>query len=256
MIRRLRSTLSWATLATAVVCAGAAAVAYGSEDLAEQSSEPGRKDILGTETKQYSSGLEELIIRDFFQDRRGGFYLDVGCWHPIKSSNTYYLEAHLDWTGIGVDGLPEMGRKWRRQRRGSRFFNYLVTDHSDSLTSFYREATHTDISGADKREKAPDGSQTQMEELRIPSITLDRLLDDNGVTSLDLVSMDIEGGELRALAGFDIERFAPKLVCVEAKPQNRQGLLDYFAEHGYQRIDRYLEHDEMNWYFTPATAEK
>ena len=65
--------------------------------------ERARRDILGTEKKRYSQHNEELIIRDFFQDRREGFFLDVGCAWPIRNSTTYYLEKHLGWSGIGID---------------------------------------------------------------------------------------------------------------------------------------------------------
>ena len=61
---------------------------------------PGRTGILA-EKRRYSTYDEELIIRDYFRDRRGGFFVDVGCAWPIKASNTYYLEKHLSWTGIG-----------------------------------------------------------------------------------------------------------------------------------------------------------
>src|SRR5262245_52441129 len=52
---------------------------------------PARKDILARKKKLYSQHDEEVIIRDFFQDRREGFFLDVGCAGPRKDSNTYYL---------------------------------------------------------------------------------------------------------------------------------------------------------------------
>ena len=42
-----------------------------------------RVDILGTEKKKYSQFDEELVIRDFFQDRRGGFFVDVGASQPV-----------------------------------------------------------------------------------------------------------------------------------------------------------------------------
>jgi hypothetical protein len=90
------------------------------------------------------------------------------------------------------------------------------------------------------------------EEVRVPTITLDDLLDRNGVTKIDFVSMDIEQGEPAALAGFDIERFAPDLVCIEALPEVQAPILEYFAGHGYRRIERYLEYDGRNWYYTPA----
>jgi hypothetical protein len=63
--------------------------------------------------------------------------------------------------------------------------------------------------------------------------------------------MDIEGGEPAALAGFDIDRFRPALVRIEASKSNREFILNYFAEHAYERIDAYLQHDTVNWYFRP-----
>ena len=63
--------------------------------------------------------------------------------------------------------------------------------------------------------------------------------------------MDIEEPEPAALAGFDIERFRSELVCIEASPSIQAAILGYFRQHGYVRIDRYLEFDYVNWYFTP-----
>ena len=53
------------------------------------------KDILTSGQKLYSANNEELIIRHFFNDRRGGVFVDVGSWHWKESSTTYYLEKHL-----------------------------------------------------------------------------------------------------------------------------------------------------------------
>ena len=53
----------------------------------------------------YSQGEEETLIRAFFKDRTGGFFLDVGASHFQKDSTTYYLEKHLGWRGIAIDAL-------------------------------------------------------------------------------------------------------------------------------------------------------
>jgi len=64
----------------------------------------------GPEKKLYSQFNEELIIRDFFQDRKNGVFLDVGCSKPIENSTTYYLDKHLGWSGIGIGASPECER--------------------------------------------------------------------------------------------------------------------------------------------------
>ena len=74
---------------------------------------------------------------------------------------------------------------------------------------------------------------------------------DGLVEKIDFMSMDIEGAQMEALAGFTIEEHKPELVCIEAYAPDRDKILAFFQNHGYERIDRYLEHDQVNWYFTP-----
>lgn len=201
----------------------------------------------------YSQHKEELIVRDFFQDRRGGTFLDVGCASPIQDSNTYYLEKHLGWSGIAVDALPEFAQPWERKRPRSRFFNFYVSDHADTVEPFYRSALRGTSSGR-KDQKGPGGREVPLEEIQVPTTTLNKLLDTNGVKQIDFLSMDIEGHEPAALAGFDIERFRPALACVEAKPANRDTIQRYFAAHGYEQLERYLAHDTVNYYFAPRAG--
>ena len=49
-----------------------------------------------------SYGPEEWIARDFFDDKRDGFFVDVGANHYKDTSNTYYLETGLHWSGIAI----------------------------------------------------------------------------------------------------------------------------------------------------------
>jgi hypothetical protein len=88
----------------------------------------------------------------------------------------------------------------------------------------------------------------------VPTITLTKLLDDNGIAGIDLLSIDIEGAELLALSGFDIDRFHPGLVCIEWFHAGREKIQAYFAAHGYERIERYLEYDKANDYYTPKAS--
>jgi FkbM family methyltransferase len=198
----------------------------------------------------YSQHNEELIVRDFFHDKRDGVFLDVGCASPIQDSNTYYLEKHLGWSGLAVDALPEFIQPWARKRPRSRFFNFYVSDHAGTVEPFYRAALRG-TSSAVKPEKGPGGKEMASQEIQVPTTTLDKLLDTNGVKHVDFLSMDIEGHEPPALAGFDIDRFQPALACIEAKPENREKIAAYFRAHGYERLERYLAHDPVNYYYAP-----
>ena len=64
--------------------------------------------------------------------------------------------------------------------------------------------------------------------------------------------MDIEGFQMTALAGFDIAKYQPELVCIEAYRPHRPQLKMWFEDRGYKRLDRYLKVDALNWYFAPV----
>jgi len=76
----------------------------------------------------WSQGFEELIIRDFFGDRKHGFYVDVGCYLPRQGSTTYDLEQRLHWTGVGIDVIARYGKAWKQVRPESTFVAAAVSD--------------------------------------------------------------------------------------------------------------------------------
>ena len=65
--------------------------------------------------------------------------------------------------------------------------------------------------------------------------------------------MDIEGSEAKALAGFDMERFRPDLICIERsrKPEAKAEVLAYFELHQYKMLTEFKLLDISNWYFAP-----
>jgi hypothetical protein len=207
----------------------------------------------GPEVKLYSQSNEELIIRDFFEDRTGGIFLDVGSSTPIENSTTYYLEKHLDWSGIAIDALRHHAPAYRKERPRTKFFSYFVTDHSRTRQEFYLVLGSDALSSGDK--DAPMIKDKKKVKLIVPTITLNDLLKQIGVTSIDFMSMDIEGGAPKALAGFDIEKYRPQLVCIE-KGGQEEFIQSYFTDHHYERIEKYRRYDYVNWYYAPIGDER
>jgi len=206
--------------------------------------------ILTHEKKLYSQSNEELIIRDFFKDKKNGVFVDVGCADYKHFSTTYYLEKHLGWSGIGVDALPEYKDGYTTHRPNTIYENYIVTDHAGTKEPFYRVTRMRELSSTLKN-YAQKESRGQYEVFDIPTITLTKLLDKNDISQIDFLSMDIEDSEPAALAGFAIGRFQPKLVCIEAHNTVRAQILAYFEKNNYERILEYDPHDSLNWYFKP-----
>jgi FkbM family methyltransferase len=208
-------------------------------------------DILTSGTKLYSQLNEELIIRHFFNDRKNGFFVDVGCYHWKIHSTTYYLEKHLGWSGMGIDALPQLAQGYAEHRPRTSFFNYIVTDRADGFETLYTGGAVSSTSKEWVETFLKDGAR---EQIQVSTITLTEFLDRHGITKIDFLSIDIEGGEPKALAGFDIERFRPELVAVETAGGNATEIGTYFKRHGYERIEKYLQYDKVNSYYRPKAA--
>jgi FkbM family methyltransferase len=213
--------------------------------------------ILKEGTKRYSQDDEELVIRDFFRDRKGGLFVDVGAGDYQRYSTTFYLEEQLEWSGVAIDALSEYADGYRQHRKRTTFVNALISDKARGPQKFYRAEGFPEVSSVSKslaEKQAKEFSDSGVvTERTVPVSTLDAVLERLGVKEIDFLSMDIEEHEPQALAGFDIERFVPALVCIESHPAVRDAIWHYFRQHGYVRQDQYLAWDSANWYFATTS---
>jgi len=191
------------------------------------------------------------IIREFFAGRRDGVFVDVGSAHYSDLSMTFFLERDFGWSGVAIDALQTWGPGYAKHRPQTQFFAYIVTDHAGTAEPFYR--LRGDIGSTAQPERAnrlKNEMNKKVSEILVPTITLNDLLDQAGIEKIDFLSIDIEGGEPAALAGFDLTRFLPALVGIEVFPENHSPILAYFEQHGYERIDAYVERHHGDWFFT------
>lgn len=201
----------------------------------------------------YSQGREEVIIRHFFQDERGGLFVDIGCYHWKDASTTYYLEEKLGWSGIAVDAQDKLRRGYEANRKNTKFFSYFVSEKSNLKQPFY-VAGPVSSGSKDHLEKFPRlaGQGQTPSAISVETISLNDLLEGNGIEEIDFLSIDVEGFERNVLDGFNIDKYKPRLACVSAGPSVRKEVIDYFDKGGYEPIPRYSDHDNVNLYFRPA----
>lgn len=199
-----------------------------------------------------SEHAEEWLVRDFFHDQRNGVFVDVGSYDYKRFSNTYYLEQKLGWSGLAIDAQEEFAADYAKYRPRTRFFALFVSDTSDKLESLFVPWGNRLVASSNK--EFSDRYDASGKERKVTTITLNDLLAKTNVTAIDFMSMDIELAEPKALAGFDLARYRPRLVCVESHPDVRQHLINYFADRQYRVVGRYLRADPYNLWFAPADS--
>ncbi len=145
-----------------------------------------------------------------------GTYVDVGCNHPVRLSNTYLLYT-LGWRGICIDPLPRYEPLYRKWRPGDSFVSAAVSDAQGQLTLYEFEAdvlSTLDPALAILYEKS---GHKVLRHLSVPVRPLGEILEESGlVPPVALLCVDTEGFEARVLRSLDLDRWEPAVVCIEA----------------------------------------
>lgn len=163
--------------------------------------------------------LAELLPRD------SGVFVEAGAHDGYTQSNTYYLERHLGWSGVLVEPVPELHALCTRRRPRSQVVNCALVgpNFNDEIVEVQFGDLMSTI-GADGTHAAGGLEITGREaySVAVPARTLSAVLADTGLTSIDLIVLDLEGRELEALAGLDLERHAPRHLLIEALDRTTQ----------------------------------
>ncbi|KAK3858839.1 hypothetical protein Pcinc_034994 [Petrolisthes cinctipes] len=65
----------------------------------------------------------------FFREQRGGFFVEAGALDGEKSSNTLWLEKHLNWTGLILEPNPYSFQKLVHKQRKAWASNTCLSPH-------------------------------------------------------------------------------------------------------------------------------
>lgn len=211
-----------------------------------------RKILLPYLKLDFSYSGETSILNDFFGYRTKGFYVDVGCNHPIKTSNTFslYLKG---WNGIAIDASQELTNKFRSVRKKDIVVHAAISDSTREINYYDFGSSHLlntindDVGVATKENHKVKGI------VKMETRTLTEILETSGITpgyEIDLLSVDVEGHDLQVLRSLDFKKYTPHLIMVECHGFNLEdfktnGVYMLLSQNGY----RLIGYISMNAYF-------
>ena len=84
----------------------------------------------------YSQFGEDMLVEHLFPTLANGRYLDVGCYHPYKFSNTAKLYAR-GWSGVNIDANPKTINLFKAERPSDINLNVIVGNGPIEEAAFY-----------------------------------------------------------------------------------------------------------------------
>jgi FkbM family methyltransferase len=166
----------------------------------------------------YSQDGEDMVLRRLLgSEKRNGFYVDVGAHHPFRFSNTCYF-YRLGWRGINIDADPDAVALFAKAR--SRDINICMgVGAVDGELTFHRfsEPALNTFDPALGKERLRISGVHMLEERKVRVRLLADILDEvmpEG-TSIDFLSIDVEGLDEDVIASNDWRRYRPRFVLVE-----------------------------------------
>jgi FkbM family methyltransferase len=209
----------------------------------------------------YAQNAEDVVLRRAFPGR-AGFYVDVGACEPTRDSVTKHFYDR-DWSGINVEPQQHLHARLAAER--PRDVNLRCAIGTRPGT-----ARLTAFPGDDGLGTLDDQVARQHEQFGKPSLSvqvevrsLESVLESHAWGPIDFIKIDVEGREGDVLRSFDLDRWRPRALVIEATyPDTTSPTCgqweDQLTEAGYvrtlfdglncfyARADDYLRADQLS----------
>ncbi|CAL4067528.1 unnamed protein product [Meganyctiphanes norvegica] len=221
---------------------------------------------LAMDTLKYGHGTRAYIKLIFSQlsKKYGGFFIEAGALDGEYLSNTLYLEYYQKWTGLLIEPDPNNFQRLKEKHRKAWISNTCLSTSSDpkniSLVSVsptkYNQESDIDnmLLHAQTYDKdfdfqyetllsnsKTDGSFTKSI-VSAACFPLENYLTALNVTTVDVFSLDIQGGEFEVLKTIPWDRVHFRLIFVEVMRESlKNKIIEYMKSKGYLFIVQMTE---------------
>ena len=185
---------------------------------------------------------EDGVLWWLFSSKHNGFYVDIGCHHPYRFSNTAVLHIFNGWRGINVDADARAIEAFQKVRPHD--INLCCGVGSDSglkeITIFEEGAINSfDVCVAQDPMWSHLKRETRTVEVRTLSDILSTYMPCD--TPIDFLNIDVEGLDFAVLSSNDWLRFKPEVIAVEVHgfdlhAPSESMTFNYMIDLGYRLV--------------------
>jgi FkbM family methyltransferase len=189
---------------------------------------------------------DEILERNIFKELRNGVFVDVGAHDGVWYSNTAFFEKERGWTGICIEPLPELYLKLKEARPNSITLNVAIDNEEGEIefTTSKIDALSGISKYYDPRHKTrllkeAKCKEEELTKFKVSTRRLDNVLQENGITRIHYLSIDVEGAELAVIQSIDFDKVFIDIIDFENNYNDKsEPILDLLISKGYDILQR------------------
>jgi FkbM family methyltransferase len=194
---------------------------------------------------------EDRKLFEHLMGSHNGFYVEVGAFDGVEMSNSHYFEQ-IGWRGLLVEADPHLANECRRNRPRAVVSNCAAVAPGApphvtfQVASDNRGLSSLALDDASRSMLKSWTGRVNIQEITVPAKPLSAILAENGVGSIDFMTIDVEGHEWSVLRGLPLRRWRPRILILERNgrwPDRR--IFNHLQRSGYRYLDRTGVND---WY--------
>ena len=180
----------------------------------------------GDDSQQgFSQAWQDWILyRNFFANQTDGVYVDIGANEAVSLSNTAFFDICLGWRGACFEPQERYHARIR-SLRSCTLVPHCVLGRAANVTMTGK--------GVDRGIKIASGDGKGNE--RCVAI-LDALASVSLPTTIDLLSIDIEGAEPHVLRCMPWHKLQVRFVLIETNRHDMRLVDGFFSAHGFANV--------------------
>ena len=153
-----------------------------------------------------------LFLKNYFDKKKKGLYIDVGSYHPIRLSNTKFL-YDKGWQGINIDISKKSIDLFKIARKTDINLNIGIGNKNEfSDAYFQKDLFHANTLVYEHSKKFLANAIKK----KIKTLTLDSVINRYAKNKkIDYIDIDCEGKDLEVLQGLNLSQYQTDLISIE-----------------------------------------
>lgn len=174
---------------------------------------------------------QDRNVLEIYNFKKNGFFIEIGAYDGIDSSNTYVLEKEYNWNGLCVECNPIYYNNLSNSRNCYKSNNAVYNEDGREM-EFYDSGGYAGLVETNNHQHIVNHPK-----IKVYTKKLTTLLDEISAPSfIEYLSLDTEGSEYEILKAHDFNKYKIGYICVEHNSieHNRLAIRELLESKGYR----------------------